>query len=98
MMLVRPIDQKGMDTVHTPGGKPTGRKSTASPAAARTQRYRQRVRAHKVVVGVEIDEQLLGLLIRLHWLQERDAADRAAIAAALARMLADAAAFRDAAR
>jgi hypothetical protein len=41
-------------------------------------------------VSVEVDERVLGLLIRTSWLREADAGDRAAIARALSATLTDA--------
>jgi hypothetical protein len=42
----------------------------------RDRRHRERIRACKVCVSVEVGEELLGLVLRLHWLDEADAADR----------------------
>jgi hypothetical protein len=53
----------------------------------RDRRHRERVRACKVCVSVEVGEELLGLILRLGWLHERDAANRVAIGRALTAML-----------
>jgi hypothetical protein len=55
--------------------------------AARDRRLRERQRACKVCVSVEVGEELLGLILRLGWLHEHDAADRGAIGRALTAML-----------
>jgi hypothetical protein len=62
-----------------------------SAASARQARYRARSRNGRVVVSVEVDERLLDLLVRLRWLREAAAGDRAAIGRALQAMLRDAA-------
>jgi hypothetical protein len=54
---------------------------------ARDQRHRRRLREGRVVVPVEVDERMLTLLVRLHWLRECDAAEREKIAAAINRLL-----------
>jgi hypothetical protein len=53
----------------------------------RDARHRERLRACKVCVSVEVGEELLGLVLRLGWLHEHDAADRVAIGRALTAML-----------
>jgi hypothetical protein len=68
------------------------RKGTGSVGQAeRTRRYRRRQANGRAVYPVEADGDVVGLLIRLHWLDERDASDKAAVGRAIARMLADAA-------
>jgi hypothetical protein len=61
--------------------------SRAELKAARDQRHRQRLRAGKAVVALEIDGDVLGLLVRLGYLLERDASDREKIGEAAARAL-----------
>jgi hypothetical protein len=67
------------------------RQDRRSAASQRQRRYRRRARAGRVVVSIEVTEAVVELLIAAQWLQERAAADRAAIASAVERMLADAA-------
>jgi hypothetical protein len=62
-----------------------------SAASQRQRRYRRRARAGRVVVSIEVTEAIIELLIAAQWLTESAAADRAAIASAVERMLADAA-------
>jgi hypothetical protein len=58
---------------------------------ARWQRaYRQRLKAGRIVVGVELDAVLIDFLIRLGWLEEKRANDKKAIALAITAVLADA--------
>jgi hypothetical protein len=56
------------------------------------RRHRQRERHGRMVVPVEIDGDVLGMLIKTGWLAERAAGDRGAVARALGRMLTDASA------
>jgi hypothetical protein len=58
---------------------------------ARHKRHRERLRASRIVVAVEIDAPVLDLLIRLRWLTESDAHDRGRVGEAIARMLRDSA-------
>jgi hypothetical protein len=60
-------------------------------ARARDARHRARLRACRIVVPVELGAEELELLLRLGYLTERDAADRAAIGRAAAHALAVAA-------
>jgi hypothetical protein len=67
------------------------RRDRRRAATARQRRHRARTRTGKIVISVEVDADLLNLLIRTKWLSESAAADRTAIAKALAAMLTDAA-------
>ena len=58
--------------------------------AARDKRYRARSGRGLMVVPVEIDGAMLDFLIATHWLAESEAADRAAIGAAIGDLLTDA--------
>ena len=58
---------------------------------ARTARYRARLRAGRTVVRVPIDNEVIGLLLDLGWLQMSVSEDREEIALAIFRMLKDAA-------
>jgi hypothetical protein len=51
------------------------------------QRYAARARAGLSCVNVVIDAVVLDWLVRLHWLADGDANDRAAIGAAISKML-----------
>jgi hypothetical protein len=57
----------------------------------RFARYRARRRNGRMAVTVELGPEVLDMLIRAHWLEERHAGDRMAIGQAIARMLAEAA-------
>ena len=57
----------------------------------RQRRRRQRVRAHKIVAPVELGCDELDLLVKLHWLADRDADNPQRVASAILRALADAA-------
>jgi hypothetical protein len=73
----------------TSPGPPRGHPAAPS-RARRTQvqaAYRRRVAAGRVVIGVELDAAVLDLLVRLRWLDERTANDKAAIGRAVAAML-----------
>lgn len=69
----------------------------AAPATAaeaerrRKRRYRERVRDHRVVVGLDVGEVEIEFLIRHRWLAEADCGDRHQIGRAIAALLADAA-------
>jgi hypothetical protein len=60
-------------------------------ARARQQRHRQLVRDGKILVRIEIDGPKLDLLIKLHWLRERDSDNAGKIGAAIEAMLSEAA-------
>jgi hypothetical protein len=59
------------------------------PPPHRQRRYRQRVRAGTIIVGVELDLTVIEFLLASGWLTEVELDDRGAIGAALSRMLAD---------
>jgi hypothetical protein len=59
----------------------------AEQRRARDRRYRQRLLEGKVVPRVEIGRDVLGLLVQLGYLLERDAADLAKIGEAAAMAL-----------
>lgn len=61
-------------------------------ASARQRRYRARLRAGAMPIMIEIGAATITMLIATEWLAERDAGDRAKIAAALTGMIADTAA------
>jgi len=77
----------------------------ASPRSARRERRRRQLDQHRarqrrhlarraagrVVVPLEVDEQLLDFLVRLQWLADAQAHDAAAIAEAIVALLQDAA-------
>jgi hypothetical protein len=54
----------------------------ADRTRARQRKYRE-LRRHECCVPVTVDEPILDLLVRLHRLDDRDAGDRAAVAAAI---------------
>jgi hypothetical protein len=63
-----------------------------SPEAARKRRYRQRVRDGKMTLTIEVDATLIDFLALTGWLERRqECFERAEIAAAIERMLHDAA-------
>lgn len=51
-------------------------------------RFRQRRKASKAVAPIEFDGAVLDWLVRLGWLLESEACDRAAVGSAVSRMLA----------
>lgn len=53
---------------------------------ARQKRFRKRLCAGITVVKLEVDSTLLNTLLRLHYLREQDAQDKAAIAKAIEQM------------
>jgi hypothetical protein len=55
------------------------------------RRYRQRQREGKGVYPVEGDAAIITMLVRTRWLAECDAHDRRKVAAAMGRMMKDAA-------
>ena len=67
------------------------RRQAATARQRRNKRYSDRQRSGRVVINVEIDEAIIGLLIRTDYLAERDAANRNALTKAVARLLKDAA-------
>ena len=56
----------------------------------RVRRHRERQRNGIVVAPVHVDENTIDVLVRLHWLAERDSADTGKIATAVSAMIADA--------
>jgi hypothetical protein len=54
----------------------------------RSQRRRERARAHKTIVPVEVGEAEINTLVRFLWLLERDACNPIAIGTAISRLLA----------
>jgi hypothetical protein len=63
----------------------------ARSTKARKRRYRDRVRRGALAVTIEVDARIVDMLTRLDWLPARDVHDRLEIAAAIERLLADAA-------
>jgi hypothetical protein len=70
--------------------RPTRRKSPAPPATkredlrrARDRRHRERIRAHRFTVTIELGEAELNWLTEIRWItpQEADGGDRTAIGA-----------------
>jgi hypothetical protein len=55
---------------------------------ARDRRYRQRLRANRIVVQVEIDCAITDMLIKLGWIAEVQLVDKRAIGAAIGSLLA----------
>ena len=78
--------------------RPQPRKPPPPPAdrrrAWRQREYRARQANGSIVVGVELDGEVVNRLIAWGWLQSDEADDKRKIGAALARMLADAARHR----
>ena len=64
------------------------------PARERKARYRQRQASGVATCSVEYDGTVIDFLVRTEWLGEREACDRKAVGAAIARMLRDSAARR----
>jgi hypothetical protein len=58
---------------------------------ARARRHRARRKAGRATYQVEVDAAVLDLLVRLHWIEDRDVTDAAAVSRAIAALLADAA-------
>jgi hypothetical protein len=54
---------------------------------ARDRRHRARLRAGKACYSIEVNGAVFNMLVRLHWIDERQLADKTAVAAALATML-----------
>ena len=54
---------------------------------ARTVRYRQRLERGERIVPVPVTDQVIALLLDLHWLAEGESEDRRAIGEAISRML-----------
>jgi hypothetical protein len=67
------------------------KKAERAAANARQARWRRRARNGTMPVTVEVDARIIGLLVETKWMSEQEAADRQKIAAAIERMLADAA-------
>jgi hypothetical protein len=65
------------------------RSSSAVRQRERTRRYRQRLRDGCVIAPVPVTDQVIALLLDLHWLAEGESEDRQAIGEAIARMLKD---------
>jgi hypothetical protein len=57
----------------------------------RQRAYRARMRNGQMVAPVEVGADILDLLVRLRWLDDRLAGDRIAVGQAITRMLLDAA-------
>jgi hypothetical protein len=66
------------------------RNAAPIPVNERVRRHRERQRNGIVVAPVHVDENTIGVLIRLHWLAERDAGDTRKVATAVSAMIADA--------
>jgi hypothetical protein len=66
-------------------------RAARSGRRTRQRAYRARLRARRILVGVEVDAAIVDLLCRLRWLREADAGDRARIGQAVAAMLREAA-------
>jgi hypothetical protein len=66
------------------------RNAAPIPVNERVRQHRERRRHGVLVAPVCVDENTLNVLIRLHWLTERDSTDTKKIAAAVSAMIADA--------
>ena len=64
------------------------------PARERKARYRRRQACGVATCMVEYDADVVDFLVRTEWLVEREACDRKAVGAAIARALRDSAARR----
>jgi hypothetical protein len=78
--------------LHRP--RPNRRSTATARATARQRRFRRRQRDGTMPIQIEIDAAIVTMLLETRWLAQSDSADRAKIAAAIMRMLADAAAPR----
>jgi hypothetical protein len=63
----------------------------AATTARRKRRYRDRMRRGAMTVMIEIVSELVDWLVAVQWLEAGKADDRAEIASAIMRLLADAA-------
>jgi hypothetical protein len=61
------------------------------PPRERHRRFRRRRRAGIACTTVEYTAEVIDMLIRLAWLDEASASDRAAVGSAISRLVADAA-------
>jgi hypothetical protein len=59
-------------------------------ARERRRRYRERVKRGAMVVRLEADQELVGFLIRMRWLENGEVIDARKVTDALRRMLQDA--------
>jgi hypothetical protein len=66
------------------------RNAAPIPVNERVRRHRERQRNGIVVAPVHVDENTISVLIRLHWLTERDSTDTRKVAQAVSAMIADA--------
>lgn len=70
-------------------GRPPDPQTVA--AARRARAYRKRAAIGAIVIGVEVDAGVIGLLLRTGWLDESAIADRVATGQAISALLRDAA-------
>jgi hypothetical protein len=66
------------------------RSAVPTPVRERVRQHRERQRNGVVVAPVHVDENTINVLIRLHWLSERDSTNTRKVAAAVSAMIADA--------
>jgi hypothetical protein len=57
----------------------------------RQRRYRARLRSGTMPITIDVAAETIAMLVETRWLREADASDKAAIAIAIERLLADAA-------
>jgi hypothetical protein len=58
-----------------------------APAASRSARHRQRLKSGRACYVIEAGAEVLDMLVRLGWIEERELVDKKVVAAALATML-----------
>lgn len=69
--------------------RPThSRRRRAEQHRARSRRHRARVRACKACYLIEIDGEVINMLVQLRWIADERVTDKAAVAAAIGRLLA----------
>jgi hypothetical protein len=66
------------------------RNAAPIPVNERVRQHRARQRNGVVVAPVLVNEDTISVLIRLHWLSERDSTNTRKVAAAVSAMIADA--------
>jgi hypothetical protein len=66
------------------------RSAAPIPVRERVRQHRWRQRNGIVLAQVHVNEATIDVLVRLHWLAERDADDATKIAAAVSNMISDA--------
>jgi hypothetical protein len=67
----------------------TSRAAATARATARQRTYRRRQRDGVTPVTIECDSSIVSMMVAIGWLAEADSGDKAAIARAIERMLAD---------